>query len=251
MTLKELSEKYGVAESTLKNAFPRAQKSILKKYNVNIVKKGRGETASYEEEVPELYPHAMTMYEEVKEKDIFLDNKSFHLKNGEFLVFLAILTTPMFVFRGDYNTLLKYIGINQTAANVEILKKSINILEMNGFIAVIHDIDNVITISLRRAVEKKFNVGLGMIRRCKMLAEVNHKRSWIPLLKTWVGMRIAYEDQPTTLQKLSEITGLSIAQLRESKKILEEEELFRTRLEYASPQVCIGQSIELNGIYNN
>ena len=47
MTLAEVSEKYGIAESTLKAQFPRAQKSILKKYGVQIMKLGRGADATY------------------------------------------------------------------------------------------------------------------------------------------------------------------------------------------------------------
>ena len=50
MTLSEVSEKYGVAESSLKNAFPRTQASILKKHGVKIVKEGRGASAVYREE---------------------------------------------------------------------------------------------------------------------------------------------------------------------------------------------------------
>lgn len=250
MTLEEVSKKYNVAESTLKNSWPRAQKSILKKYNVNLIKKGRGASATYEEEV--YYPHAITMYDEIKEEDMFLDNQSFHLRNGEFLVFLAILTTPMLVFRGNYIDFLKYIGINPTENNITTLKESLAALEEDGFIEVLYDVDEYFTATLRRVVEKQLNIGIGMIRKCKELAEQHHKRSWIPLLKTWIGIRIAYDDQPTTLEELSNITGLSIPQIRESKRILEssEDELFKMKLEYSDYNRCIGQSIELNGFFN-
>ena len=51
MTIEEVSATYDVAVSTLKNAFPRAQASILKKYGVKIIKTGRGASANYIEEI--------------------------------------------------------------------------------------------------------------------------------------------------------------------------------------------------------
>ena len=42
MTLKEVSERFKISETSLTGAFPRTQKSILKKYGVHLIKKGRG-----------------------------------------------------------------------------------------------------------------------------------------------------------------------------------------------------------------
>ena len=78
MTLEEVSEKFGVSITSLKGAFPRTQKSILKKYGVHIIKKGRGDSATYEIQEENSDFRAMTLYEEVKD-DILIDKQSLHL----------------------------------------------------------------------------------------------------------------------------------------------------------------------------
>lgn len=45
-------------------------------------------------------------------------------------------------------------------------------------------------------------------------------------------------------------TGLSVYQITESKRLLEENELFRTTQVYADYQTCLGSTVELNGFYN-
>ena len=91
MTLEEVCEKYGVAQSSMTNAFPRTQKAILKKHGVKIIKEGRGKTAVYTEEWED-DKRAITMYEEVKDT-VMITNESFKLMNWDFMVFLAIITT--------------------------------------------------------------------------------------------------------------------------------------------------------------
>ena len=45
-------------------------------------------------------------------------------------------------------------------------------------------------------------------------------------------------------------TGLSIYQVTESKRLLENNEIFKTTQVYADYQTCIGTTVELNGFYN-
>ena len=42
MTRKELSEKYHLTESSIKNNFGRIQQSMMKKYGLILTKTGRG-----------------------------------------------------------------------------------------------------------------------------------------------------------------------------------------------------------------
>ena len=93
-------------------------------------------------------------------------------------------------------------------------------------------------------------VGIDMVRTCKRIAEENNKQSWVPLLKTWLGMQIMSEEQPFTVAQLEALTGLSPYQIRESKKLLESNDLFKTTKAYQTFSKCIGQNIELNGFYN-
>lgn len=53
-----------------------------------------------------------------------------------------------------------------------------------------------------------------------------------------------------TREDLVAVTGLSIYQITESKKLLEANELFKTTQVYADYQTCIGTQVELNGFYN-
>ena len=89
-------------------------------------------------------------------------------------------------------------------------------------------------------------IGIGMVKTCKLLAEKHKKRSWVPLLKTWLGVQILSEDQPYTLRDLEEITGLSNYQIKESNKILKESQIFRTSRAYQSYQRCIGNNVDMN-----
>lgn len=51
-------------------------------------------------------------------------------------------------------------------------------------------------------------------------------------------------------EDLVSATGLSVYQITESKRLLEENELFRTTQVYADYQTCLGSTVELNGFYN-
>ena len=132
MTIAELCEKYSVSESSVKTAFPRTLKALLKKYGVRIIKEGRGAAAEYYEQWED-DGRADSIYEEVKD-DIIIDNESFKLMDWDFLVFLAIIITPMRVFRGTYEDLLRYIEIKVTPYNLNLVKYALNELKSKGFI---------------------------------------------------------------------------------------------------------------------
>ena len=92
-------------------------------------------------------------------------------------------------------------------------------------------------------------IGIGMINRCQELAKKYNKNSWVPLLKTWIGIQYMYDKQPFTMKELCDLTGLSSYQIRESKKILEHDNLFITSKAYIGYDTCIGSKVDLNGIY--
>ena len=80
MTLEEVAKKFEVSETSLKGAFPRTQKSILKKWGVHLIKKGRGNSAIYEIEEENNDCRAMTLYTEIKD-DIVFDEETVRLMN--------------------------------------------------------------------------------------------------------------------------------------------------------------------------
>lgn len=246
MTLQEVCIKYNVAESSMKNAFPRTQKSILKKYGVKIVKEGRGQKAIYREEWED-DKRALTMYKEIKDS-VIIDNKSFKLMNWDFMVFLAIVTTPMLVFRGSFQDFLRYVEVPVTEKNIKALKEALKSLEEREFISFTLDKtdNNYFIAALYRKVEEEMQIGIGMVKTCKLLAEKHKKRSWVPLLKTWLGVQLLSENQPYTLKDVEQITGLSNYQIKESNKILKESQIFKTSRAYQSYQLCVGTNVDMN-----
>lgn len=249
MTLQELCEKYKVSESSVLNAFPRTQKSILKKYGVKITKEGRGASATYREEFED-DKRAETLFEESREI-ISLNNESVMLASWEFMVFLAIVTTPMFVFRGSFEDFLRYVQVTINDTNVISLKEALENLKDRDFIS--YQIDktneNYFVAALYRKVEEDMQIGIGMVRDCKKLAEKYNKRSWVPLLKTWLSINVLTEHQPYTMKEIEAMTGLSMYQIRQSTDILKESNIFRMSKAYANSVRCLGTVADANAIY--
>lgn len=246
MTLEEVCEKYEVAESTMKNNFPRVQKAILKKYNVKIIKEGRGAAARYIEEY-ETDNRADTMYDELKD-EIIINNESLKMMNWDFMVFLAIVTTPMLVFRGSYEDFLRYVDCPVTKANIQELKKTLRSFAQRDLVNYVIDRTNInyFIVALYKQVEDDMKIGIEMVRTCKQLAAKYKKRSWVPLLKVWLGVQLLAETQPYTLKELAAITGLSEYQIKDSSKILRESEIFKTSRAYAGYQQCLGTKVDMN-----
>jgi predicted transcriptional regulator len=177
-----------------------------------------------------------------------IDNESFKLLNWDFMVFLAIVTTPMLVFRGSFEDFLRYVEVTVTDKNIKLLKESLSNLEERNYIS--YDLDrtdsNYFVAAICRKTEEEMQIGIGMIRDCKRLAEKYHKRSWVPILKTWLGVEMLSKTQPYTMEDLQKVTGLSAYQIKESNKVLKESCIFRTSKAYANYQQCIGTRVDLN-----
>ena len=247
MTLAELCLKYHVSESSIKTAFPRTQKAIQKKYGVRIVKEGRGNTAEYFEQFED-DGRAPTIYDEVKD-EIIIDSESFKLMDWDFLVFLAIIITPMRVFRGTYEDLLRYIEIRVSNQNIMSIKHALGQLKSKGFIN--YEVDattneNYLVAYIYRNVEQQMHIDTGMVKVCKRLAEKYNKRSWIPLLKTWLGIQMMYDRQPYTINDLKKVTGLSEYQIKTSNQILKDSQVYRTSRAYNCYCRCMGNYVDLN-----
>lgn len=248
MTLKELIEKYGYSESAWKKNFRKYQEKILNIKGVWITKTGRGDNTVYHEEVRNDM-RALTLYES-REQNIILRQETIRLDNWQFLAFVAIVTTPLKVFRGSYKDFLKYAGVNVTEENINILKLTLSALEEREIIIYIKDKtdDNYFTATLVRKAEVEMQVGIDMMRECKKIAKANNKRNWIPLFKVWLAVLIMEEHQPFTNKELEEVTGMSEYTVRENKKLLEKNEIFKTKKTYADCQTCLGQLVVLNGM---
>lgn len=250
MTAQELSQKYGISENSILTNFPRAQKSIIKKYQIKIEKEGRGQAATYLE-IPLVNDRAMSMYEETKD-NFALDSASFALTSADFCCLVAIILTPMMVFRGSFKDFCHYMQINDSKENITVIKKALTRLDSQDYINFVIDKtdNNYFAAILYRKAEQDMQVGIDMVKNCKKIADEHNKRSWVPLLKTWLGVQLAAENQPFTIAELEAITGLSKYQITESKKLLESNDMFKTSKAYKSYCRCIGQNVDLNAFYN-
>ena len=246
MTIEEVSATYDVAVSTLKNAFPRAQASILKKYGVKIIKTGRGASANYIEEIAD-DQRANTMYEEVK-TSFMINSDQLSMMNWDFHVFLGIITTPMFVFRGSYEDFLRYLEVKVNADNIKELKVALEHLAARDFIHYTIDKtnDNYFIAALWYQTTKDMEIGIEMVVACRKLAKTYNKKSWVPLLKTWLAVQMMSKQQPYKMEQLKEMTGLSDYALRESCRILEDCEVFKTSRAYKSFLCCAGKNVDMN-----
>ena len=92
MTIQEVCEKYGYAKSTIKTQFSKVQAKIFKEKQIKLVKKGRGATAYYEEEIELECCRAITMFQEAPH-ELLLTEGDVSFVNWTFHVFLALVTT--------------------------------------------------------------------------------------------------------------------------------------------------------------
>lgn len=251
MTIKEVCEKYGYAESTVKTQFTKVQAKILKEKHIKLVKKGRGAAAYYEEEVEPECCRALTMFQE-EPHELLLTEGDVSFVNWTFHVFLALVTTPMRVFRGTVEQLCQYMDIPVTPANKDACKIAIDELVTKKLIQCSLDPtdENYFTMNILRKTEREYKINYQMLLTCKELAEKANKKKWLPLLKTWIGVQMLEENQPYTVAQLQSLTGLSAYQLRECNKILKDNDIYKTSRAYAAMNLCLGTNVELNAFYN-
>lgn len=249
MTLQEVCEKYHYKEATFKKNFKRCQEAILKEYNVRIVKDGRGENASYREQIlSDNREETMFKALEPTQKAGLVKN-DLSMENFTFITFLGIITTPMLVFRGTKVDFLKYIGADNNEKNIELLNKAIDEL-VNDLI--IHEIqdrttnEEVLTLSLVRKAEVDMKININMINICKILAEREHMHDWIPILKVWLGTELLSQKDHYTRAELMEMTGVKKNMLDKCARLLKSSNIYVSTKAYAGYQKCIGNKAEMN-----
>lgn len=249
MTVEEVCNKYNVSKSSLTTKFKRTQESILKKYGVNIIKVGRGTAAEYLESVDE-NSRALTLYEEQENTLFYVDEEIIGMEMWEFLILVVLLAKPQLVFRGTYKMLAEYLGKGATPANLGALELGVQNLKNSGHIIFAEDSDGYFIIGLRRQAEKKIvDLQLDVIKKCHQIAELNHKRDWVPMTKI-IAAAIYFKDvEPYTVDDIKRLTNLSEYNIRESKKLLEENNMVIYRRETIKDGdfiYCLGSSADVN-----
>ena len=252
MTAQDVLIKYPtVTMTTLTKQWKRAQAKIEKEYHVKLVKEGRGADTNYRE-VSQSDNRAKTIFEAlapIHETGIIKNDLS--MENFTFTVFMGVITTPMFVFRGTYKDFLGYLEIQPTEKNIQALKDSIDKL-VNEMI--FHEIvdttgkdEEVITLSLVRKAELDMKINVNMISICQQLVEnYRLKSGWVPLLKMWLGTELLSKQEHYTRQELMDMTGLSIYQINKYGQILKDSNIYKTSRAYEGYQKCIGMKADMN-----
>ena len=244
MTIEEIVEMFGYSQNSIKKNFKRTAEAIKKKYNIDLIKCTTKDGVRYQiiEDT-----RALTIYQETK--DIFITLESLSYEEYEFYIFLAVAASPFGAFRGKREDLLKYIGIKDNKKNIQILNKVLDFLVEKECIGYDEDGDYII-VYLRSHLENKYPVKIDMLRESRRIADENHKNfNKIPqLVKVWEAIRICYENQPFTYAEIANMTGLSYKQIRDVKRLLEQNDAFITN-RAGSYFKCLGMNVDLNGFY--
>lgn len=249
MTLQEFCKQYKVSETSVKTKWKRTQTSLEKKHpGCRFIKEGRGANVSYHVEYEDFDDHRANTFVDEEREEIMLANRSIGLVNWQFVTLLGIVTTPMLVFRGSYSDFLRYIEVEVNEANIAALKDALIDLAAADYIAYMVDKtdDSYFTASLYRQAETEMQVGIGMIRDCKLLANKYKMKSWVPLFKIWLGIEMLVEDQPFTQKRLIELTNTSEHYVKKCTNILQESNVFKKSKAYMSYCVCLGSNYDMN-----
>ena len=252
MNLQQVCNKFNYSQSYVTKNFKKFQSAIFKKWGIVLIKQGRGSNADYI--IVEDNSRALTLYQQDDTRTVMLSKTSLkHIMNMDFATFMGIVMTPLQVYRGSYDDFLKYIEVNNTPSNRQNLKASLEFLTQNDYIH--YQIDKTdedyFFAGIYKKTQEEITVGLTMIKKCKQLAMKYNKRSWVPMLKLWLGIKYFYiqDYQPFTIRDLTQLTGLSAYQIRQNGKILQADNTFISDKVYASYVKCVGKCVELNGLH--
>lgn len=247
MTLKEISEKYGYSEGSIKKNFPKTAAAIQKKYGVTLFKVKDGKTKQVFYYAGD--KRAKSMYEELQEK-FEITNESLKLTDYQFLLFLGLAAMPMRVFRGFKTEFLDYIEIPNTKKNLDKLDDALKDLSKWGYFSVIKDGEKLV-IYINWEIERKLSVETKILKECKKIVEKYNKNNEkvSQLIKVWLAFQICLENVPFTYKDVMQLTGLSLYQVRDAKKILVKEGAFEMK-RVGKYLTNLGWDGDENAIYN-
>lgn len=247
MTAKQVCQMFGCSQSSLKTNFTRTAASIKKKYSVDIIKCIKGNKQVFYQIFEEEDKRALTIYKE--QGDIAVSLESLSFEAYQFFVFLVLSASPQGVFRGKRQELLKYIGVKANKKNIQTLNKVIQSLIERDYIF-FHQDEDFIILYLKAKIENQYSISINMMRECQRIADENNKHfNKIPqLMQVWEAIRICQKNQPFTYADLANLTGLSYKQVRDVKRLLEQNDAFISK-RAGSYFKCLGMNVQLNGFY--
>lgn len=246
MTVQQISERYGYSISSIQKNFTRTSAAIKKRFGVTIYKTKKNGEISYQISDD----RAVTIYEQNAQL-INIGKETLSLENFEFFSLLGVIVTPWGTFRGTKKDFLNYIGISISEKNLFMLDQALKSLHEKQYIGYVPDEDDYINVFLMRKIEREIKVKIDLIKHCRDIAQKNHKSKdkVFQLIKVWIAFQICAENQPFTYEDVSKLTGLSYAQIRDVKKLLEQDQIFKTT-RAGTYFLCQGMNADMNAFYN-
>ena len=166
-----------------------------------------------------------------------------------FLIFVAIVSTPLRAFRGSYIDLLNYIEIEPSIENIYNAREILHTLAEKNYIMYMEDrTDNMYFMAaILRNTEKELTLEIKAILHFQSLV-TGTKKSWIPVMKTYLALH--FIDQPCTIDKISAATNLSAYKVRDCLKLMSENNIILKQKVFdtaTSGEIyCLGQEIDVN-----
>lgn len=201
LTVEQVSQFFGYSVTSIKNQFKRTAAAINKKFGVKIIKIKEENKICYMLE--KTGSRALTIFDE--NKDLFVPLDSLQLQTYEFYILLVIVVSEYGTYRGTYEHLLKYMGMQVTKKNIKLVDAAIKSLKEKKYLLDIDIMDDgKFTLILRTDIEKKNAVTIEMLKESKKIIERNGKSiKYLPrLIQVWVAIQECQKHQPFTYVEL-------------------------------------------------
>lgn len=250
-TVEEIAQMYGYSVSSLKNSFTRVAASIKKKFGVNVIKCKDVTGIYYLIQIQ----RALTIFEE-QNKEIYIPEETIKMDDLQAYIIIAVAAMPQGVFRGTIKQFLDYIGLSHTKKNIDLFQAVVDkFIENEETSYVKCERDKVtITIYIKDIVEQALIFSIDMLRECRRIIEQNNKQSIkvIQLMKVWEAYRLNWYrgNNPITDQSIAKDTGLSIYQISQNKKLLNNSGVIQLKKQNEATY-CKGTGINPNVFYDN
>lgn len=250
-TAEEIAAKYNLSVSTLKRNFLRTKETLYSRYGIKLEKSGRGDqTIYFIEDFNHSDPsRAITLYQSL-EKNLVPAPVAAGLLDINFLVFIGIISSPQRAFRGSYLDLLKYLDIQATVENTQLVRKALQYLSNKDYIMYMEDRTDAMYFmaSILKKTENDMELEIQAILTFKSLVK-DTRKSWIPLMKVYLALH--FLEQPCTIKELVEITELSEYKVRDTLTILASNNIIIKEKQVKQDPLskefyCLGTQIDIN-----
>lgn len=248
-TAAQISQRFGYKQNSIKKNFKRVSESIKKKHGLSLLKTKINGQLYYL--IVEEDNKAINIYNE--EHSIAVCLESLCLQDMQFLVFLTVAASNNGTYRGTKQSLLNYLCIPVNKRTIQYLKEAVAALKNKEFLLNVDtEDDGYITLILKRAIERKYSISIQMLKECRRIVQENgcQLKRLPQLVKVWEAIRICEQNQPFTNEQLRQMTGLSLRQLKSIRKMLEQNNIFKSH-RVGNYWKCLGSVVDLNVFYDN